>query len=66
MNKVEALNAFGSALTGSTIAGHNVQEALNATAAALTSSTCNATNEVAAIDVITNNLPEDEVDEDDT
>ena len=60
MNKVEALNAFGSALTGGTIAGHNVQEALNLTAAALTSSPCNATNEVAAIEVIKDNLPEDD------
>ena len=60
MNRVEALNAFGSALTGQTIAGHNAQEALNATAAALTSAACNATNEVAAFEVITANLPEDD------
>lgn len=66
MNKVEALNAFGSELTGQTIAGHNVQESLNAIAAELTSAACNVTNEVAAIDIIANNLPEDEVVDDDT
>ena len=52
MNLVEALNKFGTNLTGATVAGKNEQEALNAIATSLKGSTVAATNWVEAIDEI--------------
>lgn len=44
MNLTQAINDFGTKLTGATIAGKNEQEALNKIATALSGSSCNATN----------------------
>ena len=44
MNLTQAINDFGTKLTGATIAGRNEQEALNKIATALSGSTCDATN----------------------